>query len=80
MPKKLFSSDNTMGQFKLRIHTNFFPAGTVGFSRTLYSVLEADRYVEVCVDVKQPQDNCPIQHPVNFTLDTIDGTAGTNTL
>ena len=60
---------------------NIFSAVTAGFTRTLYSVREIDRSgVQVCVNVKQPRGSCPIQKPVNFTLDTIHGTAGTNTL
>ena len=71
---------NTMGLFKA-IHTNLFSAATVGFARTLYRVQETNNgYVQVCVNVKQPRGSCPIQRPFSVILDTIDVTAGTNTL
>lgn len=57
----------------------FFPVGVVGFPSALYTVREDDGYVWVCVVVKKPRTSCPIP-PVNVTFNTIDGTAGTNTL
>ena len=71
---EIVSSDTTMDPH------NLFSAAAVGFASTLYNVRETSRYVDVCVNVKQPRGSCPIQRPFSVILDTIDVTAGTNTL
>ena len=49
----------------------------MGLDETVSCVLEDVGTVEVCVSVKSPIKDCPVDYPFNVSLSTSDGSAGT---
>ena len=51
----------------------------VGFEDTLYTVVEGDGEVEICVNVYQPGGEVPVEFSFEVGVMTGNGTAGTYT-